>query len=712
MHTLIAACVCVVGLHCVGFGLSGAFYRNSTEKAAGLAPLFGLAYLMLCSWWAYSVGFSLGGGMSLAIVLPAVVWSVWVFLTAWTRRQQRVLLHRGCIFGAIWLVAVEILLLPLLSRGDALIVTLGNNDIAHHSAISRFLMEQGRLRLSGFPAQYPHAFVWFSDNTFFGYYSFVANAASLSGRLPHEIVSAVQACVAALIASPVYLLLRRTLGVSRIWAMLWAILAVAQALALFVLYHGFGGQIFGVCFGFALIFLLVNGPPERTRSSIKGLKHPLAIALLLAGMILSYPHMLPFVLFVAFIWRIMECWQRGLMASIPAWAMNGIVAGLVCCSLIPNRLVGMYLWLKEAASGDSGWPAKFLWPDYLLGLIGSRMDQAHVALAPPTFRLGVGLVLAVLVGLTCFPKWKFAQLRLLRPLVTLAAIYACALFFAFTKSGEIFGDYKSFKLLTFFSPLVVIAVGACWVRFWHSSHVGRAAAGMLLAGYLYLWGLGIIAMVRGDGRGNILDTASVNAFATMPRNEFKSVNVVTPDHWASMWVVYFFLEKQIYQAFRTYYPSTPLNGQVSFVTRNTKFVSLLDSGGQPTGLGLSFYPNANFLSCFLELGWHGPESNHVWMGANGTDAEIAVFAPASTPEINARIHLQPFLPNNAYSVFWNDAPVADNLSADVLALKLTSVKPGKNILRLRSKLPPQPPGGGDFRPICFGLRNLELDISR
>ena len=699
---LTAFCIFTV-LHAAGFGLSGLIYRTSSEKAVGFAPLFGLVYLMFCSWWAYRLGFRLGSSVSLAIVLPAVFLSTWVFFTKWRAKTRGWLAHRWFCFSAIWLVAAVLLLLPLLFHGDALIWTFGNNDVAHHSAISRFLMEQTRTQLTGYPAQNPHAFVWFADNTFFGYYSFVANVASLSGRLPHEILSAVLVCIAALITCPSFLFMRRVMGVSKRWAMFWAILATAHALPIFILYHGFGGQIFGAYFGLALLCVLITADLRPAGQST------FEVALLLVGLTLCYPHMLPFVLGIAFIWRTAEAWQRGKMAALLPWAAKGMIAGMICCLLIPNRLWGFYLWLKQAGSDQSGWDIKFLWPDYLLGLIGSQMDQTHLALSNPNLRIGVWIALAGLLSVQFFIGSKKTRQRLVAALVALAAIYGCAIFFAATKKGVVFGDYKAFEVLTFFSPLIAVVIASCWTRYWNSSPVGRVAAGFFLAGYIFLWGHGVIAMVHGDGHGNVLRAFSVQNTNSILEKPFASVNIVTEDYWPSMWLVYFFLDKQVYQTFGTYYPSTNLEGQVSFVKGNSKFVSLEGYPYQKTAWGLNVYPSAQF--CYLGKGWYGDEGDHIWMGAEGDDAEIILFAPPSVHEIKAIVHLKPFLPNNAYSVQWNDTSVAHEVTAETLNLKLTAVRPGRNTLRLHSKLPPQAPGGGDFRLICFGLRKIEMDIA-
>ena len=177
-----------------------------------------------------------------------------------------------------------------------------------------------------------------------------------------------------------------------------------------------------------------------------------------------------------------------------------------------------------------------------------------------------------------------------------------------------------------------------------------------------------------------------------------------------MWLVYFFLDKQVYQAFPSYYPPTKLEGQVSFVEGNSKLVSLDGYPCYKTAWGLNFYSSALFVACYLGKGWHGDEGEHNWMGAQGDDGEIIIFAPPGVQEIKAIVHLKPFLPNNAYSVQWNDTSVAHEVTAETLNLKLTDVRPGKNTLRLHSKLSPKAPGGGDFRLICFGLRKIELEF--
>ena len=150
---------------------------------------------------------------------------------------------------------------------------------------------------------------------------------------------------------------------------------------------------------------------------------------------------------------------------------------------------------------------------------------------------------------------------------------------------------------------------------------------------------------------------------------------------------------------------------MSFVRDNSKFVSVKGASGDKSVFGLSFSSTQRLVTCYRGLGWHGPESGHEWMGANGTDAELVIFASEDVHEIGASFHLQPFLPANTYNRLWNEESIARDITSDTFQLKLAAVRPGKNILVLRSKLPPQPPGGGDTRPICFGLRQLDLSLN-
>lgn len=712
MNLVISSLAILLGLQFSGFGLSRLVFRFSPEKVVCFSPVFGLSYLMTASWWAYRLGFRLDWVTVSVLLVPALALSAFVLFSEkfGGRKQLACLGRQWAVFGVLWLLALVISALPLLWHQGTLILTFGNNDVAHHSAISRFLMEQGRDHLTGFAAQYPHAFVWYADNTFFGYYSFVANVAALSGQQPHAVVSAVLCCITALNTGPVFLLARRALRMERRWALLWSVLGVANALTLFILYHGFGGQVLGAYFGFSLLCLLVGKQDPDWKSS-GALSHAAVIGVTMAGLMLSYPHMLPFVLGSALVWRIVDGLQHRDQRWLSGWIVGCILGAVLCSLAIPHRLWAFYLWISQAVADQSGWPVRFLWPDYLLGLIGSSMDQIHVA-SPRT-----GLRIAVLTSLTALLLSPFRTLskvgrgRLIAAIAAIGAIYACALGFALTDGGEVFGSYKAFKILTYFSPLLALIIASCWLGLWQHGAAGRVWAGLFLAGYLAVWGEGIVTMVRGDGRGNVLDNESRKLVALDQADQFTSLNIVTKDYWASMWLVYFFLDKQIYPAYRSYYPPSGLSGQVSFVSGNSKFVVTKGAASHPSVFGLIFSPTPQFFAGYLGQGWHGPENDHEWMGAQGTDAEIVIFASAEVHGIDAVIHLQPYLPGNAYSAWWNDESVAQDFTSDTFRLKLGAVRPGKNVLLLRSKLPPQAPGGGDPRPICFGLRRLELSIT-
>ena len=126
MNILLTAVAIFAGLHYVGLGLSGTIFRTSSEKAVGFAPLFGLGYMMFCSWWVYRLGFRLGGSTSLAIVLPAILLSTWLLFFKLRVKTLGLLSRRWFGFGAIWLIATEVLLLPLLYKSNVLVLSFGD----------------------------------------------------------------------------------------------------------------------------------------------------------------------------------------------------------------------------------------------------------------------------------------------------------------------------------------------------------------------------------------------------------------------------------------------------------------------------------------------------------------------------------------------------------------------------------------------------------
>ena len=438
------------------------------------------------------------------------------------------------------------------------------------------------------------------------------------------------------------------------------------------------------------------------------------MGLLMIGLMLSYPHMLPFVGGVAFVWRIFGGLQSRSWAWLTGWFLRCITGGMICGLIIPNRILAFYVWIKQAASDQSGWTIRVLWPDHLLGLIGTQMDRVHVALPQTNIRIAVLVSVAVFLLYRLFFCSKKGRTQLISAMAGLSVIYACALYFAFTDGGEIFGSYKAFKLLSYFGALWVIIVAASWIVIWKNGTGGRICAALFLAGYVTAWGAGIVAIVRGDGLGNHLTSESEKLIALDREGGFPSVNIVTENYWVSMWLTYFFLDKQVYPAYRTYYPPASLNGQVSFaggIGDGSNLVIIKGDASLKTAFNLDYFPVTRRITCHLGQGWHGPENEHEWMGANGREAEIVIFAFGELREITAVIHLLPFLQANTYSAQWNNIQVATDVTADTFTLQLGNVKPGRNVLRLISKLPPKAPGHGDPRPICFGLRRLELSIS-
>src|SRR5207237_805559 len=181
-------------------------------------------------------------------------------------RKRREKLVRDIVhiptLGALAVAATGFVVLSIpvfWNAGRLTTVSLGNNDIAHYAAISRFLSEFTRYSREGFVGQMAVSsvpFEWAAKDFYFGPTAFVALVSKLLGLMPHELMSLCVFLLFSFGASVVFLLLHETFQLRVIPALFGVAFVVFHPMIQFIALDGFFAQIVGI--GLALLIFWAN----------------------------------------------------------------------------------------------------------------------------------------------------------------------------------------------------------------------------------------------------------------------------------------------------------------------------------------------------------------------------------------------------------------------------------------------------------------------
>jgi hypothetical protein len=546
----------------LGLGLSALLCPRSLAKyVLLLSPMIGYCYLTLIGWYGYNID---RGGTdvyaSLTLVPPALL-LIYVFLSGKLTETYRSPADRDLLWPlGVGMAAFLFLSLPFLTHGVGLTsVAISNNDIADSSSISRVLKEFSRSDTVGFLSQSRALKYWAEEATFGGPFS-TAVASSVFSLQPYQLQT-LSLCVFFMFSVfLVYVVARDSFRYSPASATGVAALYSVNPIMHYLIFQGYQGQV--IATGLSLCVVLVCLNASRHCLIWRDYYAYLPLAVLLSwGIHLTYPHMLPFVYAPLGTYLVL----LSIRSKSPWPALRGsafILLGLVLMfALSPHRakaMVSIFAWMGNIQGGFP--PHPLVSPDMFFGLISGNNGHLEPSRAPIRALLSVVMIGAIVLGCRATYR-KDASVGLLA--LSFLTIIPLGYILLFYRGNDVFtAQYKSYKLLSFFLPLLLLSSLLLFRDAFASSGHRRHVLAVCL---VVLFAVNISAAIKLlPLPPQLRVTGDMAELQAIEKNSaVRSVNILGSKYWDILWGTYFLMHKPLYFETTTYDGRTagPLDGE-------------------------------------------------------------------------------------------------------------------------------------------------------
>ncbi|HEY8208312.1 MAG TPA: hypothetical protein VIG99_12570 [Myxococcaceae bacterium] len=710
MPTGPAFAICFLAFHVMlsGMGYGAALLllpRALARDALAFAPLLGFCVLAFGGWHFMFLG--LPGTNAYWPWLLLIGAALTVTGCVLRRERLRETLDRDVAWLALCAAAGAFLLASPMTRQPHLtVISALNNDPAHYSAVERLLQERRGDTDSG--PEDPYSLIPVARDSVTGAYLGTAVLGSALGVPAWRLQ---QPCVAVFLfwtALFAGLFAMRVLRFGRLGAMLVALIAGAASLTLFTAWNGFKSQFAAMALAVALFVVLVPALEEEPARA----RLPAAFALTL-GLALTYPHML------LLVWGVLGAVAAAHALRRRSWRqlgraallLGGLLAALAVTSPTRAGLVVRYT-LFTAGLGEVGWFNPWTTPAAFLGLSG----EGFLGSAPPRGWVEV-LTAVAFAGLLAWGVHRARNAD--RPaLVTAAAVFATVAFgyLALCISGQFqgrLGGYKSYKLLTFFYPVMLPFTLLAFreLRAGLATWRERAALGAaiaLSAGVVFV-SAASIRQVRDTSLVVTPELAGLQQLEGDPR--FESINIVSPEWWEPMWQTTFLLKKRLFHKDQTYYPrSERLEGRWTLLKVAESLDPVLradpgEGGEVPAGGPYVLVETSRWLGLAYGSGWHESESDHRW--TSDQRATVAVQA-AGARSIGLELRYWHLTPGATFNVLLDGAVVGRCSEPASCSVRSFDLPAGPHTLAFEDSVAPRSPGPSDPRLLGIGFSQVHL----
>ncbi len=558
--------------------------RFLRPHAWALAPWVGYCWVAVVGWYGYRL--ELPGTRSYVgwfLVPPALAGIAW-WVTARVRKQPRTFVlsevAAPLVAGILIFVAVS---LPFLAPAEGLTVySLVNADAADTDSLAAFLAGFSRSDGQGFLGQHSHYLRWLADTFVFGGPMSIAMAAAVipfeTWQLQHVSIHAFFVFGALLL----YLLARDLLRFTRAGALAVMALYGLSPVMYFTMYQTYQAQTIAMGLALAVALVLL-----RSWESASTWKDWLGAAVLLAlfdwGISLTYPHMLTLAYLpvlagcIALAW-FQRRWKR--LFTCLALVATGL-AGML--TLYPPRGPGLVRMLVARGSEAAGWFMPWLSPEALVGL---TLKVTDLTPNPGWVRLALSLAVLAMVAWGWLRTAREDRGSLVLAVALCGTVIVGYAVLCFTgRVDQGWGGYKSYKLVSFFLPFLLLAACLLFRKVElrprrRSDVVVLACLALLLAGNLF----SDSSMVRRMRRSHRVVTTDMVGLGRLAGDaRVGSVNILGNDWWDILWEARFLMTKTLHFETSTYSgrPASRLDGEWDLVRRTPETEPLFAAGGGP-----------------------------------------------------------------------------------------------------------------------------------
>jgi hypothetical protein len=542
-----------IGLYIVlfvlGWWLQQLLARASDRTTLLPTALLGLLVVQPIAWYWSSIGDIGLDRLWPALVAAAVVLDVVMILL--NRRRVRALADRWSLADrwaevggmvAVFIVSMGLFawrVQGLLQRGT-LSIGSDNNDVAAYAVVSSHLSRHG----------FAHpGWIVGADLGYIGKHDVNGALSVLSlhewvGQRPtYLIVLPLLAIGAVLVAQACFLVLVRRTKLGAPVAVLLCVIGPSTFLFVYVSSLYFLAQILSMAMAIGFFLVIEDA---RGLSLKAAMRHILLAALILSGLLLTYPHMAfltpPIVLAIFALSDPRRVRDIARVVGVVAAAF------LLGCALIPERALLSARRLVDLESVVAGWPLQGVLPWGLVGFQRSFRQTVSPATLVASALLLIGCAAAALIhhrstqDLNRFPAMPILAVGL--------GSYAV---FYFGKGGP---SYVQWKWLSFFQPLIILAIFVPVLALLKLRWKQSATEALLLI----LGGL-LIVVNESSVTASKTMTASANwvspdlgQLGASPALEgIDELNVSLPRYWETMWAAEALQPRHLYLLEESYF---------------------------------------------------------------------------------------------------------------------------------------------------------------
>ena len=708
----------------LGLGLTLMVCPKDLKKYAVLmSPMVGYCYLTLVGWYCYNL--DLGGTDVYAngILFPP---AAFLFFAVLDRRRQTPepdkLFDRELLAPlAVGITTFPVISRPFLTSVDGLTsMSAGNNDIAHSTGMSTYLKEFARSDTVGFLGQ-SIAFRGTADREYFGGSLSTAFASSVFSSETYQLQSLSLHVFFLLSLFLVYALARESFRYNENAAIGVTALYSLNPVMYSTNYHGYQGQIIATALSLCIFLLHIEAIDNCHKISRYYAYIPLTV-LFNWGVSLTYPHMLLFIYAPIVVYVVAIAFYR--RSSHPAlqWIYFVMATLVVTLILSPYRAKILVSSLIRKATLRFGWFIPWISPDSLFGLMA--MDNSSLQSHTGLLRYVLTIPLAVMMIVGFLHAYEAdRKLFLLAGSTTFVVLIGYVILTFIGRSESNWGGYKSYKLLSFFLPLVLLSSLILFrnIEFTSNGQM-RYCLPLLLA---VLIGFNLYSSYKISKQMSTLHKSVDKDMADLKKVEnlssIQSINILGTDWWDVMWAANFLMRKKLYFQTATYsgYDSSALMGEWDLERLGGARDGILRTVGfnevetivVNSSYVLKKAGTAGTLTVQLGKGWYDSEVTHRWTG-KGSDVVTIIFqSPTDELAIDFRATYWPLDPNNRISIYLNGDKIVDCPDDKFCQISHMILSKGQNTLEFRTAIPPAPPGTHDRRRLGYAFTAIEISTA-
>lgn len=549
------------GLMVLGYGI-GSFVQRGRTASPLLPAVVGLVLVQIIAWYVLNVRESGLDSVIVFALAPFVLVSVTIVgqrksefgkILPWIcgRNGSSYLISTASVA-----VAFAVQWAPLL-RAGRLTISGPNADVAAYAQISQHLLnssfsDSGRI----VGANLGHV----ARTDVFGAYALLASIRSVLGISFEHLLLPTLLVVFVLIA---HVLTRILLVATALpGPIIGLIVGYVQSIAMVGYIGGnfFLAQLIGMSLAMSIFAILFECDTADIGAYSRSISlNIVAIALVVAGGLLTYPQMVvivPLVLLPAtyVVHDVKKLFHRGVIFVL------GVVLGMAA---VFGR-VGPAIERTLDLAGDktNGWPLPALYPSELLGYQGSTKPISHSV----TLALSLGIFgLVAGAGIKAWRKGYVIPIRfgLLTILVSMTSYFA-----VYQRNDG--PSYQQWKWISFFLPIFVVAVLIVLViGFFSIFPPSRSTKTFVI---ILISGLGLLNLMRFEPfYEDVSNAAPVTQSMLKLSNaralrDVKEMNIASGPYLWSMWPAFFAVGQRVSIIDPSYYSSPPIVGAPTLVS--------------------------------------------------------------------------------------------------------------------------------------------------